>query len=354
MRMMTNTSVKERNYYIDALKGIAAIGIVAIHTAFWSGESYTPVCFRNITLFLDVPFFFYLSGWASSYHESNIARTCRSLKGLWLKWIYFIALLAAFCAISSKILPITFGGAANLRDLIYAVFFNVNFPGFPVVGGSIWFMPIYFVVILGNTIVMLICQKSAETDMLKRTYMFLLAVSFVWLCFGGYFLGLDAKYYLFYSFFWMLGQNRVGRDASYLQLMKRILVMLIGICFSSYVFDIALLDIQSAKFPPTIKYGFVSMIAIYVAAFFDGTIKSRFLTHIGKNAIFYYFGQGVGSSLIYYFVNSFVTDLWFLKWCMAFGINVIVTVIIAELLARSYTILIQKAVLLKERVKVKV
>ena len=32
----------ERNSYIDFLRGIVAIGIIAIHTVFWKGQSYTP------------------------------------------------------------------------------------------------------------------------------------------------------------------------------------------------------------------------------------------------------------------------------------------------------------------------
>lgn len=49
----------ERNDYIDFLRGVAVIGIVAIHTAFWAGQSYTPEWFWNLTLFLDVPFSFF-------------------------------------------------------------------------------------------------------------------------------------------------------------------------------------------------------------------------------------------------------------------------------------------------------
>lgn len=38
----------QRNEYIDYLRGVAALGIVAIHTAFWSGQSYTPPWFWNL------------------------------------------------------------------------------------------------------------------------------------------------------------------------------------------------------------------------------------------------------------------------------------------------------------------
>lgn len=37
MGINTNSGQVERNNYIDFLRGIAAINIVAIHTAFWGG-----------------------------------------------------------------------------------------------------------------------------------------------------------------------------------------------------------------------------------------------------------------------------------------------------------------------------
>lgn len=101
-------SKTERNNYIDFLRGIAAMGIVAIHTAFWGGQSYTPEWFWNLTLFLDVPFFFYLSGWASSYRKSNVSKTGKSLINIWFKWVFFITLLSLFCVIS-KALPYSWG-----------------------------------------------------------------------------------------------------------------------------------------------------------------------------------------------------------------------------------------------------
>ena len=87
----------ERNSYIDFLRGIAALGIIAIHTAFWAGQSYTPAWFWNITLLLDVPFFFYLSGWASSYKKCELKHVVKSLFIIWIKWIFFVSLVAIFC-----------------------------------------------------------------------------------------------------------------------------------------------------------------------------------------------------------------------------------------------------------------
>ena len=64
-----------RYEYIDMLKGIAVLSIIAIHTAWWAGQSYIPEWFRAVTLALDVPFFFFLSGWGASLHRGDIVRT---------------------------------------------------------------------------------------------------------------------------------------------------------------------------------------------------------------------------------------------------------------------------------------
>ena len=61
-----------------------------------------------------------------------------------------------------------------------------------------------------------------------------------------------------------------------------------------------------------------------------------FITHIGRNAIFYYFAQGIGSSLNYYVVDILQMSNWFVKWCITFSVNVIITVCIAELLRKLY------------------
>ena len=49
---------KNRNYYIDNIRGLATISVVFIHTVFWSGSSYVPEYMRNLSLLIDVPIFF--------------------------------------------------------------------------------------------------------------------------------------------------------------------------------------------------------------------------------------------------------------------------------------------------------
>lgn len=264
-------------------------------------------------------------------------KTCKSLGKIWLQWISFISCLALFCYIS-RWLPYTFAGVSDFRDLINNCFFNVSIPGFPVVAGSIWYLPIYFVCILVNTVIMAVFQKNARKKELCMTYMFLLAAVFLWVSHRGSFFVLNDLYFLFYSFFWMLGYNRMGKMKSVRKLAGVMVIVAVGFCLSSYLLNFRLYDIQSAKFHPTIKYGIASMPAILIAKYLDGKYNrfNKIFVHIGRSAVFYYFGQGVGSSLNYYVVNQLAINNWFLKWIITFLINCLVTAAVAECMRMTY------------------
>lgn len=327
----------KRNEYIDYLRGIASIGIIAIHTAFWSGQSYTPEWFQNLTLLLDVPFFFYLSGWGGGCSKKNIEKTLKSLGKIWIKWIYFILLVSIFCILSYK-LPWKFEGVADFRDLINNFFFNVSIPGFCVIDGSIWYLPYYFVVIFVNTFVMGLIEGKENEKRSKYIYMLILGIVFLWIYYGKYFFGLDLQYFLFYSFFWMLGMNECGKTNKLWKFILALIVAVVGTVTWSYLQGLPLYDLQSAKFPPTMKYGCAAMIVIIVAKYAERykTTYNKLLVHIGRNAIYYYFGQGIGSSLCYIWVEKIQLCNWFIKWGIIFGINVVTTVCVAEFLAISY------------------
>lgn len=333
------SKTSERYEYIDFLRGVAAVGIVAIHTAFWGGESYVPVWFKNMTLFLDVPFFFYLSGWGSSCHKSDIVKTTKSLGTIWLKWIYFVSALTLFCLIS-KWLPYPFAGVSDVRDLVNNFMLNVSFPGFPVVAGSIWFLQYYFVVVFVNTFFLSLVQGSkTKEERFDKLYMVFLAVAFIWISYGRYALGVDWRYFIFYSFFWMMGRNRVGGGTGKKgQFCCRVVLVMIGIAFTSYLQTLPLYDIQTAKFPPTIKYGFVSLLSILAAKQIEPYVKhtNKWLNHIGRSAIFYYFAQGIGSSLNFHVIPRVHTDNWVIKFLVTFAINLFVTTILAELFRVTY------------------
>ena len=283
------------------------------------------------------PFSFICQDGGGQYSKKSIEKMLRSLGKIWIKWIYFISLVSLFCILSYK-LPWRFQGVTDFRDLINNFFFNVSIPGFCVVGGSIWYLPHYFVVIFINTIIMCWIAQQENEKKLKKIYMLILGIVFLWICYGKYFFGLDMQYFLFYSFFWMLGLNGGGKPTKFREFFLAIAVAVIGTVFWSYLQNLPLHDLQSAKFPPTMKYGCASMLVIIVVKYLEKykNTYNKFLVHIGKNAIYYYFGQGIGSSLCYIWADKIQLHNWFIKWVIIFGINVLTTVCVAEFLSISY------------------
>lgn len=57
--------IMKRDLYIDFAKGFATLAIIFIHTVFWSGQFYVPTELRVLSLLIDVPLFFALSGLTS-------------------------------------------------------------------------------------------------------------------------------------------------------------------------------------------------------------------------------------------------------------------------------------------------
>lgn len=89
----TNEVRKERNHYIDVLKGIAIISVIFIHATFLDGSKlYVPNWFANLTLLFEVPIFFFLSGWSFSYSKDNKSYM-KSLILTQIKYIVFILIV---------------------------------------------------------------------------------------------------------------------------------------------------------------------------------------------------------------------------------------------------------------------
>ena len=328
----------ERNDYIDMLRGLAALAIISTHTAYYSGSYYTPVWFKSITILLDVPFFYFLSGWGSSYRKADIVIACKGVGRIWAKWIYFISIVGIFCFVS-RWLPVRIDGIADFRDLINNYMFNVSVKGLPVISQSLWFMPWYFVVIVANTLVMMVFDKTERKEQYTKFYCVILAFLLLWITYGRYSFSIDVIF-VFYSFFWMLGQNKQYiKQLETWKFLAGILIAITGLFLSSCMLDIPLYHIQASKFPPTIMFGFCSMITILLAVYLEPKIKirSRLLIHIGRNAIFYFFAQGIGSTVLYYLLDYMDMESRLLKWTILFIVNCAATMVLAEAFAYTYT-----------------
>ena len=98
-------------------------------------------------------------------------------------------------------------------------------------------------------------------------------------------------------------------------------------------------NLQSNKFPFKLPYIVASFLSMAVFIFFyDLKIKNRFFEHLGRNAIFYYAGQGVSSSILFV-ISPHITLVWGLKLIIMFTINLLLAILVSEFLRLIYLLL---------------
>ena len=73
--------------------------------------------------------------------------------------------------------------------------------------------------------------------------------------------------------------------------------------------------------------------------FASNALRNRFFEHIGRNAIFYYAGQGVSSSCLF-LISPHIRLDWGIKLSIMFAINLALAIIFSETLRLVYTALI--------------
>jgi len=322
-----------RNYYIDFLRGLAAINIVLIHTAFWSGSQYVPVWFQSLTLLIDVPLFFFIAGWAFSYSNS-FEKSLLNVFKTHLKYSVFLVLytIAIFVFHRAEFSP------ASALNTFFFVFPKDNLL-LPVVGSSFWFLPVYYCVSIAvSGAIVLVTRLSQNLYTAFRVLRLLAALVFFLFSFLSlqHFSNGSLQTILFYALFFLLGyltKDWVVPKLRYLLI--AIAVLLIGLFGFMVLSHRSGFDLQSAKFPPNLQYFFASMIGIsislYIKKFVNVSPKSAFVW-VGKNALYFYLAQGVSSSLLFFITPALQRLPWPALFAVCAVINLIGTALLALLL----------------------
>ena len=160
--MAERPAAGQRDQSLDFLRGLAALSIIFIHTAFWSGEAYVPQAVESLSLILDVPFFFFLSGWGGGYARS-LKKSLLSLADIYLRylvfWCLYVALLAAL-----RVFP-GWGGGLSPANLLGNLRFRIGAgTALPVVMGSIWFLPVYFTVLPAGSLLFWLARRASRGE----------------------------------------------------------------------------------------------------------------------------------------------------------------------------------------------
>lgn len=100
--------------------------------------------------------------------------------------------------------------------------------------------------------------------------------------------------------------------------------------------------INKNKFPPQIPYiiwAQFSLVTLFVLYNRLKITRDNFITYIGKNAIFFYFAQGISSSLVYFLVVPFKENMpWWLLMILIYIINILLAFMISAGLKKVDTL----------------
>ena len=352
MTDLAQTSInKQRDSYIDVVKGLALLSIMLIHTVFLSGEEYVPKFCQNIVLCFDVPVFFLLSGMGVACNNGKI-----SFPSMFLKFSLAFGILAFFADLLS--LNRSFSTFMN-----YFLLSNQR-PPIPLLLNAhfaYWFVSVF---IISMAIVSVIITYFRHLGIFIIIFLLIYypirllnqvpILDKFWILDGFHAGSLYASIFFCYVAFSLIGYY----SYPYLDIFKKrfgiaMLICIVGLLYfvlSLIVHGWSMPNLQMDKFPPKCSYIGVSMVSIsLVLLFYNRNVQCSFLSHIGKNAIWYYAGQCVGGSMLYN-IAPHVACVWEVKLLLMYLCNIIISVLAAEGIRLCYKFLIWiKIIRLPER-----
>lgn len=343
-----------RDLYIDFAKGLATLSIIFIHTAFWSGQFYIPAEVRVFSLVFDVALFYALSGITSG---SNIEKTLYRLVKLQITYMIFVTLLF-FLDYFFKLFGLTFFSLEWLQSF-YSTFGSkytttsvsvvpqwenlgnwylhqyTNADTFPVVMGSFWYLKVYYILTVFGVLILRFFPKHIDWFIAVC-----IALTIIFNIFPEMYPTGQVGYVAFYMTVFLVGNRMKGK-----KIPKKTIpivygsvgALLIGL-FWYYGSDI-FYKINKNKFPPKTPYIIWTLFSLVTMFVFYNRLKiskESFVTHIGKNAIFFYFAQGISSSLVYFLVVPLKEDMpWGMLMIIIYIINILLAFIIAAGLKKA-------------------
>lgn len=338
----------KRDLYIDFAKGIATLSIIFIHTAFWSGQYYIPTEIRVLSLVFDVPIFFALSGITSG---NNIEKTLYRLLKLQITYMIFVTFLF-FLDYFFKVFGLNFFGLESLQQF-YSTFGTkyvpqsitdipqwqnlgnwyvhqyTNADTFPVVMGSFWYLKVYYILTVFGVLILKFFPRHINWFIGLCLGLTALFNIFPWFYPSG-----QVGYVAFYLAVFLVGHQLKGKKipAKWVPVLYGILGVLLFAFFYYYGKDVFYL-MNKQKFPPKTGYILWSLFSLLTVMVLYNRLKiekDNVINYIGRNAIFFYFAQGMSSSLVYFIVVPLQDRLnWIVLMLIIYIINILLAVIIA-------------------------
>ncbi|MBQ0151480.1 MAG: acyltransferase family protein [Chryseobacterium sp.] len=343
----------QRDLYIDFAKGLATLSIIFIHTAFWSGQFYIIPEIRVFSLLFDVALFYALSGVTSG---NNIEKTFYRLLKLQITYMIFVTLLF-FLDYFFKLFGLTFFSMEWLQGF-YSTFGSkysatsisdvpqwqnlgnwylheyTNADTFPVVMGSFWYLKVYFILTVFGVLILKFFPKHINWFL-----GICIALTILFNVFPEYYPNGQVGYVAFYMAVFLIGNKMKGKKipTKMIPVLYSLVAVALVWLFWYYGTDV-FFKINKQKFPPKVPYiiwTLFSLTTLFVLYNRLKITKDNFITYIGKNAIFFYFGQGISSSLVYFLVVPMKESLeWWFLMPIIYTINVLLAFVISAALKK--------------------
>jgi len=336
----------ERDRYTDSFKGMLILWVIHIHTVFWTGDSYVPEAVRQASLLIDVPVFFFISGYLIRPADPArlFRKPARQFVRLYGRYLVISVLLLLFSMAGTRLMT---GSWSPLPASALTSMLRLNPGGEPwdfirIYGPSLWFVRVYLSLLV---LVPLVIGLSGFRR-LRLLLLILLLVLFSLCRYQGWdhaFLFTGAVYVFFYLVFYQLGaiygaeEHTIGGRHLALSILFNLLL-----CGLAFHFDGNRIVLQENKFPPSFQYLFYSLLLVHVfvvarrSGKFPGGVPfrhaARFFAWCGKNVYFIYLFQCAVCSLPYLFIPALRGRLSpFAIYCVVLTFNISVTLVVTRL-----------------------
>lgn len=347
----------ERDRYIDCFKGVLILWVIHIHTVFWTGDSYVPEAVRQASLLIDVPAFFFISGYLIRPADTALLfrKPLTQFFRLYGRYLV-ISVMLLLCSMTG--IRLMTGSWDPLPSSALTSMLRVNPGGHPwgfirIYGPSLWFMRVYLsLLFLAPLVIGLSAFRSMRLFLLAfLVFLYSFYHSQGW---DHVFLFTSAVYVLFYLVFYQLGAVYRAEEHAirgwHLSLSALFNLLLCGLAF---YLDGGRLALQENKFPPSFQYLFYSLLLVHVfiAARRSGKVPSaapfslsvRFFAWCGENVYFIYLFQCAVCSLPYLFIPSLRSRLSpLVLYCVVLTFNISVTLVVTRVYVMIETVAVRK------------
>lgn len=310
---------QKRDYSIDFAKGLTVISIIFIHTVWWSGTSYAPDILRQLSLLIDVPLFFFLSGCSAtfSFKKSNPFSGLVRLISLFTLVYFIYALIYKQEQLFEYTLSALLINYQKTQEII-------------VFSASTWFiLPFIVVYITGFTIIKQIGSKNILLLICLILFYFIVRYDQIHALSAYKFLSLSADYFFTYLLFFLLGYYFKSTLTPKLYKIIGTILLLCSLLATIWLYWDIPFNLQDYKFPPKTEYVVASIISISLFLITARLIKKEYkINYIGKNALSFYLAQGIGSSLLFQ-LSPLLQMEWHYKLPIMFLFNLVSSTLIA-------------------------